>query len=281
MPEGDTIFRTARTLERALAGREVVRFETHLAGLAVVDRRQSIAGRTVERVTSRGKHLLIELSGAIALRSHMRMHGSWHIYRPGERWRAPARDARIVIATTEWIAVAFNVTDAELISTDELAHHPRLTALGPDLLSAEPDLAAARARMRASGARHIADALLAQRAVAGLGNVYKSELLFLLGIHPFAAVNDLPDDVLDRLLERGRHLLQLNVAERTVAGGGPARMTTGRLNPRERLWVYGRAGRPCFRCGTPIVSEGETDGRRTYWCPSCQSYRSGNGITGF
>jgi endonuclease-8 len=272
MPEGDTIFRTARTLERALAGRVVTTFETHLAGLAVVNRREPIAGRRVEHVVSRGKHLLIELSGSLVLRSHMRMHGSWHIYRPGERWRAPARDARIVITTAEWLAVAFNVTDAELISSDELPHHPRLSALGPDLLSPEPDLAEARARIRASRAKHIAEALLAQRAVAGLGNVYKSELLFLFGIDPFTPVEDVPDETLDRLLIRGRELLKLNVAEHAVAGAsGHGRVTTGRLNPREQLWVYGRSGQPCFKCGSAVRSESETDGRRTYWCPLCQS----------
>ncbi|MEO8480990.1 MAG: DNA-formamidopyrimidine glycosylase family protein [Acidobacteriota bacterium] len=272
MPEGDTIFRTARTLERALAGRVVTKFDTQLAGLAVVDRREPIVGRIVERVSSRGKHLLIELSGALVLRSHMRMHGSWHIYRPGERWRARVREARIVLATSEWVAIAFSVTDAELMSPDELAHHSRLSALGPDLLSPEANLVEARERIRASGAKHIAEALLAQRAVAGLGNVYKSELLFLVGLYPFTPVSDVSDETLDRLLARGRELLQLNVAEKAIAGAsGHGRVTTGRLDPREKLWVYGRAGQSCFKCGTAIRSESETEGRRTYWCPTCQA----------
>lgn len=271
MPEGDTILRTARTLDRALAGRTITRFETHLAGLAVVDRREPLAGRVVEHVRSQGKHLLIDLSGSLVLRSHMRMHGSWHIYRPGERWRGPVRDARIVITTTEWLAIAFNVTDAELIAAADLPHHARLAALGPDLLSSEPDLGQARDRIRASGAKHIAEAILAQRAVAGLGNVYKSELLFLFGLYPFTPVEDVPDETLDRLLRRGQDLLQLNVAERTVArAGGTSRITTGRLNPRQPLWVYGRAGQRCFKCGATIRSANEMDGRRTYWCPSCQ-----------
>lgn len=271
MPEGDTVFRTARTLDRALAGRVVTKFDTQLAGLAVVDRRQPVAGRTVEHVSARGKHLLIDLSGSLVLRSHMRMHGTWHIYRPGERWRAPARDARIVITTNEWLAIAFNVTDAELIGSAEVARHPRLAVLGPDLLAPDADLADARGRIRASGSTHIAEAVLAQRAVAGLGNVYKSELLFLLGVYPFTPVEDLADETLDRLLVRARELLRLNVAEQAIAGApGHRRVTTGRLNPREQLWVYGRAGKSCFKCGTAIRSEGETGGRRTYWCPSCQ-----------
>jgi endonuclease-8 len=271
MPEGDTIFRTARTLERALSGQTITRFDTQLAGLAVVDRREPIAGRVVQQVSAQGKHLLIALSGGLVLRSHMRMHGSWHIYKPGEKWRAPARDARIAIATLPWVAIAFGVTDAELLSTDEAAHHPRLTALGPDILSAEPDLNEARERMRGAGLRHVAEAILAQRAVAGLGNVYKSELLFICRVYPFAPVSELSDETLDRLLRRGQKLMQLNVAETTIAGGsGFGRFTTGRLNPRERLWVYGRGGLPCLKCGTPIQSASETEGRRTYWCPSCQ-----------
>jgi endonuclease VIII len=272
MPEGDTIFRTARTLQRALGGQVIAKFDTQLSGLAVVDRRESIAGRTVQHVSSRGKHLLIELSGGLVLRSHMRMHGHWHIYRPGERWRAPARDARIVISTATWVAIAFNVTDAEWLPVEAVAHHPRLSALGPDLLSDDPDFDEARVRIRASGSRHIAEALLAQRAVAGLGNVYKSEILFIFGVHPFTAVSDVTDQTLDAMLRRGRDLLRLNVTERAVAvAPGMGRVTTGRLNPAESLWVYGRAGQPCLKCGAAIESSSETDGRRTYWCPSCQA----------
>jgi endonuclease-8 len=271
MPEGDTIFRTARTLERALAGQTVSAFATQLAGLAVVDRRAPIAGRTVTGVEARGKHLLVSFSGDLVLRTHMRMHGSWHIYRPGERWRAPVRDARIVITTESWVAIAFQVADAELIARSEVDRHPRLSTLGPDLLSPEPDLGAARERIRISGAPHVAAALLAQQAVAGLGNVYKSELLFLCGVYPFTRTADVSDETLDRLLQRGVQLMRINVAESSVVGPGRVgRMTTGRLNPREPLWVYGRAGEPCLKCGTPVRSESETGGRRTYWCPSCQ-----------
>lgn len=272
MPEGDTIYRTARTLQRALAGRPVTAFDTQLAGLAVVDRRAPIAGRTVDRVESRGKHLLIVFSGDLALRSHLRMHGSWHIYRPGERWRAPRRDARIIITTPEWVAIAFNVVDAELLTTAEVERHARLSALGPDLLADEaPDPVEMRARLRASGGSDIAAALLAQQAVAGIGNVYKSELLFLERLYPFTPLAAVTDETIDALLVRARRLLQFNVAESPVSGVQRfGRVTTGRLNPRERLWVYGRAGAPCFRCGTPVRSESETGGRRTYWCPSCQ-----------
>jgi endonuclease-8 len=274
MPEGDTIFRTARTLDRALAGRLVTAFDTQLSALAVVDRRAPIAGRTVEGVVSRGKHLLVSFSGDLVLRTHLRMHGSWHIYRPGERWRAPRRDARIVITTEVWLAIAFSVVDAELLTRAEVECHARLSELGPDLLASEPDLAAARARMRAAGGT-IAEALLAQQVVAGIGNVYKSELLFLLGLWPFTPVAAVPDATVDALLARARHLLRLNVAEASIIGGQRVgRVTTGRLNPREPLWVYGRAGAACFRCGSEIESRSETGGRRTYWCPSCQPVAS-------
>jgi endonuclease-8 len=275
MPEGDTIFRTARTLRAALVGQPVTRFHTQLAQLAVVDRRAPVTGRTIEGVTAQGKHLLIAFTGALVLRTHMRMHGSWHIYRPAERWRGPSHEARIVIETTAWVAIAFRVNDAELIGADELARHGRLAALGPDLLADSPDLAEARQRLRGSTARHIGEALLSQQTVAGIGNVYKSEVLFLSRINPFDKPAALSDAELDGLLTRSRALLQLNVAERPVAGSGsPARQTTGRLNPREPLWVYARGGRPCRRCGTLIRSEGETGGRRTYWCPSCQPPRA-------
>ncbi|ODS52716.1 MAG: hypothetical protein ABS36_16910 [Acidobacteria bacterium SCN 69-37] len=271
MPEGDTLARTARTLARALEGRRVSAFETQLSPLAVADRRMPVAGRTIESVEARGKHLLMAFSGGWVLRTHLRMHGSWHIYRPGERWRAPRHRARIVITTPEWIAIAFDVVDAELIAAANLVRHARLRALGPDLLAATPDLVEARTRLRSVDAPHIAAALLSQQAVAGIGNVYKSELLFLERIDPFTPVDEVDDAAIDALLARARRLLQLNAAESSIAGAGHGgRVTTGRLNPRERLWVYGRSGRPCFRCGTSIASRSETGGRRTYWCPRCQ-----------
>lgn len=271
MPEGDTIFRAARTLHRALAGLTITGFHSPLSQLAVVDRRAPIAGRTIAGASARGKHLLMALSGDLVLRTHMRMHGSWHIYRPGERWRVPRRDARIVITTAEWIAIAFSVSDAEFLTTVDLARHDRLNALGPDLLAGDVDLDDARRRIRSAPVRHIAEALLRQQSVAGLGNVYKSELLFLCGVDPFAPLDTVTDAALDCLLTRGQALIRLNVEERSIVGGpSSGRLTTGRLNPREALWVYDRAGAPCRRCAATISSAMETDGRRTYWCPVCQ-----------
>jgi len=178
MPEGDTIFRAARTLHRALAGKPVVRFETALAQLSRVDDDAPIAGRTVERVRSVGKHLLVELSGDLVLRTHMRMAGSWHVYRPGERWQRPRSAMRVVLETADFQAVAFDVPVAEFRSGRALARDPALSTLGPDLLSDAFDVEAAVRRLRERGALGIGEALLDQRALAGIGNVYKNEVCF-------------------------------------------------------------------------------------------------------
>ncbi len=272
MPEGDTIFRAARTLHRALAGHPIVEFESVLPALNRVDEDTPLAGRVVERVGAAGKHLLVHLSGGLVLRTHMRMNGSWHIYRRGERWQRPRRDMRIALATEEYVAVAFNVPVAEFIRSRDLPRHEELRRLGPDLLDPGFDAAEALRRLRARPAATIASALLNQRVLAGIGNVYKSEVLFACGVHPFAHVRDLSDEALARLIETARSLLLANVAE-----GSPAiprtglRRTTGRMKPGERLWVYGRARLACRRCATPIAVRADgPDARLTYWCPTCQ-----------
>jgi endonuclease-8 len=277
MPEGDTIFRAARTLHRALAGRVVTRFETVLPLLSRVNDDEPLAGRTIEGVSSRGKHLLIRFSGNLVLRTHMRMNGSWHIYRPGERWRRPRRDMRVVVSTAEFEAVAFNVPVAEFVRADRLDRHRDLARLGPDLLADGFDLAEARKRLRERPDQTIADALLDQRIVAGIGNVYKSEVLFACRTHPFARIAELSDAQLSALVETARKLLRANVgaalAPMTTYTG--YRRTTRRASPGDRLWVYGRAGRPCRRCDTPIAARKTgDDARLTYWCPNCQSCRS-------
>jgi endonuclease-8 len=272
MPEGDTIFRAARTLQRALAGRVVTRFESAFPALTRIDADGPIAGRTIESVASRGKHLLMAFSGDLVLRTHMRMNGSWHIYRSGERWRRPARDLRILVATDAYVAVAFNVPVAEFIAGDPARHAP-LAALGPDLAAGPVDRGVVRARIRARGADPIADVLLDQRVVAGLGNVLKSEVLFASGVQPFTPVADLGDAAIDRIVEQAERLMVYNIRD-AAAAGGPAvgRRTTGRLNPAEQLWVYGRGGRPCLRCGTAIAARKTgADARITYWCPRCQA----------
>ncbi|HEX6975500.1 MAG TPA: DNA-formamidopyrimidine glycosylase family protein [Vicinamibacterales bacterium] len=269
MPEGDTIFRAARTLNRALAGTAVVRFESMLPALTRVE----VTGRTIERVASAGKHLLMHFSGGLVLRTHMRMNGSWHIYRAGERWRRPRRDMRIVVATSTFEAVAFNVPVAEMILERDLPRHRELRQLGPDLLGETFDAAEAIARLRARPDAAIADALLNQRVLAGIGNVYKSEVLFVCRVNPFTLVREVDEETLARLVETARKFLVANVTERlapmtTYTG---YRKTTRRDAPNERLWVYGRARLACRRCATPIqVKKQGADARLTYWCPECQ-----------
>ena len=273
MPEGDTIFRAARTLHRALAGKQVTVFESALPALNRIHDDSPITGRTIERVDTAGKHLLMHFSGDLVLRTHMRMNGSWHIYRRGERWQRSRRDMRIVIATADFEAVGFSIPVAEFTSARALGKHRELRTLGPDVLSEDFDADAALERLRARGTTAIADALLNQRVLAGLGNVYKSEVLFMCGINPFALVRDLEDAALAAIVETGRRVLRANVSEglalmTTYTG---FRRTTGRSDPKERLWVYGRARLPCRRCGTAIrVRKQGTDARLTYWCPGCQ-----------
>ena len=272
MPEGDTIFRAARTLHAALAGRVVTAFETALATLDRVNQDRPLTGRTVESVRSAGKHLLMRFSGDLVLRTHMRMSGSWHIYRPGERWRRPRFAMRVVVATDEYVAVGFDVPVAEFLEGRDLARHRELSALGPDLLDDGFDAAAAAARVRAGRDRTVAEALLDQRAMAGIGNVFKSEALFAAGVHPLRPVSGLSDGELARVIEAARTLMRANIpGPRSQDPSFQMRRTTRMLDPAARLWVYGRTGRPCRRCGTPIESckQGE-DARGTYWCPKCQ-----------
>jgi endonuclease-8 len=273
MPEGDTIFRAAATLHRALAGRTVARFESVFPSLTRIDEDAPIAGRTVERVWAAGKHLLMAFSGGLMLRTHMRMNGSWHIYRAGERWQRPRRDMRIVVATREYEAIAFNVPVAEFLTTRSAARQPDLRSMGPDLLSESFDEDEALRRLRDRGSSAIADALINQRIVAGAGNVYKSEVLFLCRVNPFLEVRDLTDTQLRELLATARTHLRANVTDHTsaIVTYRGYRRTTRRANPAESLYVYGRAGKPCRRCGTPIqVRPQGPNARLTYWCPSCQ-----------
>jgi endonuclease-8 len=281
MPEGDTIFRAAQTLHRALAGRIVMRFESAFPGLARVDDGHPIRGRTIESITSRGKHLLFTFSGDLVLHTHMRMNGSWHLYRLEDRWQRPARDMRVLLATAEAVAVGFNVPIAELLSSRELARHTELRALGPDLLGAEVDRDEAFRRLRQQGRDPVGDALLNQRVVAGIGNVFKSEILFIARIDPFAPVAELRDAALREIVEISLRQLRSNVAarQRTMAPAG-GRRTTGSLHPSKGLWVYGRGGQPCRRCGTAIQAKKTgPDARLTYWCPRCQA-RAGQPATG-
>jgi endonuclease-8 len=277
VPEGDTILRAARALNQALAGRTVTRFESVFPRLTRIDDDTPLRGRTVERVEARGKHLLMWFSGDLVLHTHMRMHGSWHIYRPGERWRRPHHDMRIVIETEGMHAVAFDVPVAAFATGASLARIPALRDLGPDPLTASFAADDAVARILSKGELDIAEALLDQSAMAGLGNIFKSEVLFAGRVNPFAKVRDLTRDDIVRLVGLAAKFLRANVRPESagMATYGGLRRTTGRPDPGARFWVYGRAGKPCRRCGTPIARQRQgVNARSTYWCPRCQEARA-------
>jgi endonuclease-8 len=301
MPEGDTLYRVAHTLHRALAGHVVRRFDAAYAPLLRIDESAPLVGRTVLRVESRGKWCLIWLGpraaaattaagrwdGPLILCTHLRMNGMWHIYRAGptpaqdERWQRPARDMRVLLATDDFVAVGFRVPVAELLTEEELAGHRDLGRLGPDLLGEPFDEDEALRRLAARGSCALAEALLDQSAVAGIGNVYKSELCFLVGVSPFAPVAAVPPQTLRHLLSIARRLLREN-AHAPASGGRDfaappvitftgRRRTTAAMNPGQRLWVYGRGGLPCRRCGTPIAESHQGEAARvTFHCPRCQ-----------
>ena len=270
MPEGDAIFRTARTLHRALAGHEIVRFESALPKLTRVHEDAPITGRTVEAVTAAGKHVLMRFSGDLTLRTHMRMNGSWHVYRSGERWRQPRRDVRIVVATREYVAVGFSIPVAEFLNPGTLVRQDDLRQMGPDLLGETFDEEEAVRRIRDRDDQEIAEVLLNQRVVAGIGNIYKSETLFLCSVNPFGLAGGIGDGTVRALLRTARKYLQANVNGRT---GGIVTYAGFRRERGEggRHYVYGRAGRACRRCGAIIrVRPQGPYMRLTYWCPSCQ-----------
>lgn len=262
MPEGDTIWRTARSLDAALAGREVTAFASTIPAVASAAERLRIVGRRVLRVESRGKHLLVRFEGGPVLHAHQGMNGAWRV-RPAGTARASWASARARIDTAEVTAACFASPVVELLSDRRAREHPALARLGPDLLDPAFDPTVARRRLRARAEAEIGVALLDQTALAGIGNVFKSETLFLCGLPPRARVRDLDDEALARLVETARGLLLRNL------GSGPRR-TTSPFTPG-LAWVYGRSGRPCRRCGTAIgrLVQGDPP-RATYWCPRCQ-----------
>jgi endonuclease-8 len=264
MPEGDTLYRTAAALRPHLVGRRVAAATARQPG----PRADLLVGTTVVAVESMGKNLIIRFDSGLELRTHLRMHGTWHRYRPGERWRRPAARARIVIEVPGAVAVCFDAPVVELLETRAEALHPPIALLGPDLLAPgfDEDEAIRRLRAPERAPMTVAEALLDQRALAGIGNVYCDETLFAERVHPLVAVRDVPDETLVRLVRRARELLHANrlAVRRTTTS--PTAATSGR-----RLWVYGRAGRPCPRCGTILLARRHGDPpRRRTWCPRCQ-----------
>ncbi len=247
------VWYTARRLNEALAGRTLTRSDFRVPRLATAD----LTGDTVTETVSRGKHLLTRTKNGLTVHTHLRMDGSWRV-RPAAE---PLRDSyriRLVLANDEWQAVGYQLGVVELIRTNEEA---RVTGhLGPDLLGPDWDCAEAVRRLSAEPGRPIGEALLDQANLAGIGNLYKAEVLFLRGVNPWQPTGDVAD--LGAMAELARRLL---VANKERIG----QVTTGNWRRGEETWVYGRRGRPCRRCGTPVRSEGQQD-RVTFWCPSCQ-----------
>lgn len=246
MPEGDTIHRTAKRLRGALVGRALVRLEVRHTTI----RKPGVRIADVEPV---GKHLLIGFSDGTTLRTHLRMTGSWHLYRTGERWKKPAHLARAVVEAGGWTAVCFAAPVVELEPTATSA--TRVAHVGPDLTRpdlSEHDLAAAVGRMTDG---EIGAVLLDQRVASGIGNIFKSETLFVCGVDPFRPAGTLDEATRYRLLTTASKLLRASVNDGS--------------RPRN---VYGRSGQPCRRCGTPVRAQRQGEqARTTYWCPTCQT----------
>lgn len=262
MPEGDTVWRAARRLDRALTGSTLTGSDFRVPKHATSD----LTGSTVTGTVARGKHLLTRFAPvdgpAVTLHTHLKMEGVWHVHRLGTRWRRPVHEARVVLTTTDTEAVGFALGVVELLPTAD--EEGVVGHLGPDLLGPDWDEDEALRRMSAAPDRTIGEVLLDQTCLAGVGSVYRSELCFTSGVHPRTPVTAVPD--LTRLVRRAKQMLELN-RERNE------RATTGELRPGRRLWVYGRSGRPCLRCATLVCEEqlGEPGRERiAYWCPSCQ-----------
>ena len=256
MPEGDTILSAARRVGAALIGKPIVAIETPQPRHAMDRWPERLDGRAVRGVDARGKHLFIRFEGELTLHSHLRMTGQWGVYGRGERWRRSPRRAWLVIRTEQHEVVEFDGPVLELMTDARTRFDRRLATLGPDLLADDFDERRFLALLRADDqSRGVGEALLDQRNLAGVGNMWKAEGCFLAGIDPWRRLRDLSDGEAVAVLRELRPLMQASADGR-----------------RGRRWVYDRAGLPCRRCQTPIRARGQgDDNRTTYWCPECQA----------
>jgi len=256
VPEGDTVYLSAKKLDEGLTGQTLTVSDFRIPSLATSD----VSGATVTGTISRGKHLLTRFDNGITLRTHLKMEGTWQVHPLGTRWRRPGHTARVILRTSSTEAVGFQVM-LDLVRTsseEDLVGH-----LGPDLLGPDWDADVALERLRAEPSAPIGDALLDQRNLAGVGNVYKSELCFIGRVDPLTPVSAVPD--LPALVAQAKRLLEANKDRHT-------RVTTGDSRRGHQQWVYGRRG-PCLRCGSAIrkADQGPVGQQRpTYWCPTCQ-----------
>lgn len=285
MPEGDTVFRTARSLGRALIGKPVTAFRSTYSLLTRFNDDTPLAGQTIDRIEARGKWLLIFFSGGGILASHMLMSGRWHIYRHGERWQLASIHMRILIENEQYQAVGFRVPVAEMHTARSLARSTKIPRAENDILSEEFDLGAALKKMLARRGEAIADVLLDQRVMAGVGNVFKSEICFVSGLNPFRKIDTLTHEEAIAAIACAERLLRANVlvdsGDTIVTYRGLGRRTTHESDPGASLWVYGRKGEPCRRCGEFIRRRIQgVDARVTFWCPRCQAMPDGTDVDG-
>jgi len=258
VPEGDSVYLAATRLNTALAGRELTTTDFRVPRYATLD----LSRRRLEDVVARGKHIFMRVEGGTTIHTHFKMEGEWHLYRPKERWHGPGWQVRLVLETDEWVAVGFRLGVVDVVATaseTDLVGH-----LGPDLLGDDWDADKALENLRSRPEVPLGAALLDQSLMAGLGNIYKSEICYLSGVHPWVRVGDVAD--LANVIDLSKRTIEANRAT-------GMQITTGDDRPGRRHWVYGRKGEPCRRCGTPIEKKEEVVGTRdrvTYWCPSCQ-----------
>jgi endonuclease VIII len=244
-----------------------------------------LMGQVVVCVEPRGKWLLIHFSGGATLATHMLMNGSWHIYRHGDRWQQPHANMRIVLETGDYIAVGFRVPVAEMYTPESLRRDRRIPSSTIDVLSGEFDTDEVVRRVFAHGNEDIADVLLRQDVIAGVGNVFKSEVCFVTGVHPYCRVCWLNEEQVRTMIAAARRLVRANVLEDSgdtiVTYGGRKRRTTHESDPGASLWVYGRAGEPCRSCDATIRRRIQgPDARVTFWCPDCQRMPDGTDVDG-
>ena len=265
MPEGDNLFRAATALRKALQGSRVAAFHSNVPRVLRALEEKPLDGARIESVAARGKHLLVGFDDGRVLHTHLRMSGSWHLYRKGERWQRPERNARAAVETDGGlVAVCFDAPVVELTTAFGLRG---LERLGPDATTDAFDGAEALRRLRSRGELPVGEALLAQRALAGVGNVIKAEALFLSRQDPFQRVDAIPDARIARLVDEAHRLL---VENREAGPRTSRRALTG-----PRLWVYGRSGKPCLECGATVRMRRQgLMGRSTYYCPRCQGVAS-------
>ena len=270
---------------RALVGQPVTMFRSTYPLLTRFDDDTPLAGQTVEQVESRGKWLLIRFSGGGTLATHMLMSGSWHIYRHGEHWQQPRIDMRIVLENSEYVTVGFRVPVAKMLRAHELERALRIPPATIDVLSDDFDATEVSTRLLKCRDEEIADVLLHQEVIAGVGNVFKSEICFVTATNPFCKVAALDVERVAALIAASRRLVKANVLEDAgdaiVTYGGRKRRTTHESDPSASLWGYGRAGEPCRRCGERIRRRIQgPDARVTFWCRWCQPMPDGSEIDG-